>query len=209
MATTRTSGNTCRPSADTNIGPLPELVHGFDVRRQPLFSRGCCFCRSRFLQNSVARSNLIRMPGARARWEYELENLASGIHLDRADARGRDYQHTGSRCGAGVQHLDDTRQGYGPSTGGGQLPRRHHGKRRIRRYHGQLGRGLDGYYRGRISGGSVTNAGLITVLGNSATVGTDVTIVLTPSLSARRMLWECSTGATTATWKYVPAECRH
>src|SRR5258706_15902139 len=85
MATTRTSGNTCRPSADTNIGPLPELVHGFDVRRQPLFSRGCCFCRSRFLQNSVARSNLIRMPGARARWEYELENLASGIHLDRAD----------------------------------------------------------------------------------------------------------------------------
>ena len=71
------------------------------------------------------------------------------------------------------------------------------------------GAGLTVTTGGRISGGSVTNAGVITVLGSAATVGTDVTIILTPSLSARRMLWECSTGATTATWKYVPAECRH
>ena len=71
------------------------------------------------------------------------------------------------------------------------------------------GAGLTVATGGRISGGAVTNAGLITVLGNAATVGTDVTIMLTPSLSSRRILWECSTGGTTASWKYVPAECRH
>jgi type IV pilus assembly protein PilA len=60
-----------------------------------------------------------------------------------------------------------------------------------------------------VAGGSVSNGGLVTVLGNAVTVGTDVTIVLTPSLSARRILWDCGTGGTTASWKYVPAECRH
>ena len=71
------------------------------------------------------------------------------------------------------------------------------------------GAGLTVVSGGRISGGSVTNAGLITVLGNPASVGTDVTIVLTPSLSARRIVWDCSTGGTTTSWKYVPPECRH
>ena len=71
------------------------------------------------------------------------------------------------------------------------------------------GAGLTVATGGRVSGGSVTDAGLITVLGNASTVGTDVTIILTPSLSARRILWECGTGASTNTWKYVPAECRH
>jgi type IV pilus assembly protein PilA len=74
---------------------------------------------------------------------------------------------------------------------------------------GSAGAGLTVVSGGRVSGGSVTNAGLVTVLGNAVTVGTDVTIILTPSLSARRILWECGTGGTTTSWKYVPAECRH
>jgi len=71
------------------------------------------------------------------------------------------------------------------------------------------GAGLTVASGGRVSGGSVTDAGLITVLGNASTVGTAVTVVLTPSLSGRRILWECGTGGTTNSWKYVPAECRH
>jgi len=72
------------------------------------------------------------------------------------------------------------------------------------------GAGLTVVSGGRISGGSVTNAGLITVLGDPVSVGTNVTIVLTPSLnSARRIVWACSTGGTTTSWLYVPAECRH
>ena len=71
------------------------------------------------------------------------------------------------------------------------------------------GAGLTVISGGRVSGGSVTNAGLITVLGDAASVGTNVTIVMTPSLNARRIIWDCSTGGTTTSWKYVPAECRH
>ena len=71
------------------------------------------------------------------------------------------------------------------------------------------GAGLTVVSGGRVSSGSVTNAGLITVLGDASSVGTNVTIVLTPSLNARRIIWDCSTGGTTTSWKYVPAECRH
>ena len=71
------------------------------------------------------------------------------------------------------------------------------------------GVGLTVVSGGRVSGGSVSNAGLVTVLGNASSVGTAVTIVLTPSLSGRRILWDCGTGGTTTTWIYVPAECRH
>lgn len=63
---------------------------------------------------------------------------------------------------------------------------------------------------GKITGGSVTDAGVITIIGSSATVGTAITIVLTPSVSAAgAVLWTCSTGGTTSTQKYVPAECRN
>ena len=63
---------------------------------------------------------------------------------------------------------------------------------------------------GRVSAGTVTNAGVITVQGSSATLGTAVSIVLTPSLAAGgRIAWMCSTGGNTDQWKYVPAECRH
>jgi hypothetical protein len=64
---------------------------------------------------------------------------------------------------------------------------------------------------GRVSGGSVTDAGLIAVYGSASSIGTDVTIQLTPSLGAGgRIAWLCQAGpAVSNQWKYVPAECRH
>ncbi|MDB5812740.1 MAG: fimbrial protein [Betaproteobacteria bacterium] len=62
---------------------------------------------------------------------------------------------------------------------------------------------------GRIAAGTVANAGTITVGGNPSTIGTDVTVMLTPSLGAGgRIAWQCSTNGSNQ-WKYVPAECRH
>jgi type IV pilus assembly protein PilA len=75
---------------------------------------------------------------------------------------------------------------------------------------GSAGSGLTVTTAGRVTGGSVTTAGVITVTGNSTSVGTVVNIVLTPSLGGGRVAWACSTGSgNTAQWKYVPAECRH
>lgn len=62
---------------------------------------------------------------------------------------------------------------------------------------------------GKITGGAVTDGGIITVLGSNTSVGTAVSIVLTPSYSAGRVTWVCGTGGTTAQYKYVPAECRN
>ena len=71
------------------------------------------------------------------------------------------------------------------------------------------GLGLTVVSGGRVSGGTVSNAGTIIVNGSAASIGTDVTIQLRPSLGAGgRIAWECTTGTST-TWKYVPAECRH
>lgn len=61
---------------------------------------------------------------------------------------------------------------------------------------------------GRISGGSVSDNGVITVMGTTSTVGAAVTIVLSPSIAAGRIQWECSTHGVTEMYKYVPAECR-
>lgn len=74
---------------------------------------------------------------------------------------------------------------------------------------GSAGIGLTVVTVGKITGGSITNSGVITLLGSSTSVGTAVTIVLTPSISGTYIVWSCSTGGTTTTWKYVPAECRH
>ena len=62
---------------------------------------------------------------------------------------------------------------------------------------------------GKVSAGTVSAAGVITVSGNAATVGTGVTITLTPSLNTNdgKVIWTCSSAA--AIHKYVPAECRH
>jgi type IV pilus assembly protein PilA len=69
------------------------------------------------------------------------------------------------------------------------------------------GIGLTVTTTGKISGGSVTDDGLITIIGNNATVGTAVTVILTPTITGGRIQWSCSTG-NTAVYKYVPAECR-
>ena len=71
------------------------------------------------------------------------------------------------------------------------------------------GRGLTISTTGKVSGGSVSDDGIIQIHGNVATVGVAVTIVLTPTLTGGAMLWECSTGGNVTTFKYVPAECRH
>ena len=73
---------------------------------------------------------------------------------------------------------------------------------------GSAGMALTVVTSGRISGGSVQNAGIITITGSPTSVGTAVTVMLTPSIGGGRLAWACSTGAS-AQWKYVPAECRH
>ena len=62
---------------------------------------------------------------------------------------------------------------------------------------------------GKVSGGSITNNGTVTIQGNASTVGTLVTIVLTPSInpSDGKVVWACTSN--TSVYKFVPAECRH
>jgi type IV pilus assembly protein PilA len=61
---------------------------------------------------------------------------------------------------------------------------------------------------GKVAGGSVSDGGLIRIIGDSAAVGTDVTIVLTPNLSSGQIQWSCSADGNSARFRYVPAECR-
>jgi type IV pilus assembly protein PilA len=75
---------------------------------------------------------------------------------------------------------------------------------------GSAGSGLTVVTTGRISGGSVTTDGIITISGSSSTIGTAVNVVLTPAMNGGRITWACSTGSgNSSQWKYVPAECRH
>lgn len=61
---------------------------------------------------------------------------------------------------------------------------------------------------GKVTGGSVTDGGVITIIGSSTSVGTAITIVLTPSLASdSRVIWTCSTAP--GSFKFVPQECRH
>lgn len=62
---------------------------------------------------------------------------------------------------------------------------------------------------GKISGGSITDDGIIKVMGDDTTLGTAVTLVLTPQITGGRLLWSCNTDGTSTIYKYVPAECRH
>ena len=71
------------------------------------------------------------------------------------------------------------------------------------------GVGLTIVVGGKVSGGSVTSTGTITVAGSSATIGTAVSVILSPSIGGGRILWACSTNGDTAQWKFAPAECRH
>src|SRR4051794_18096290 len=62
---------------------------------------------------------------------------------------------------------------------------------------------------GRVTSASVSQAtGVISVTGNAASIGTDVTITLTPQAQPDgKVTWVCQTATTS--FKYVPAECRH
>ncbi len=71
------------------------------------------------------------------------------------------------------------------------------------------GVGLTVSTSGKVTGGSVTDGGVVTVVGSAATVGTTVTIVLQPTLqSDGKVTWTCKTGST-GLYKFVPAECRN
>jgi type IV pilus assembly protein PilA len=71
------------------------------------------------------------------------------------------------------------------------------------------GVGLTVASAGKVGGGSVTNAGVITIAANATQVGTVVSIILTPTRQADgKLLWACNAGAA-GQYKYVPAECRH
>lgn len=62
---------------------------------------------------------------------------------------------------------------------------------------------------GKVTGGSVTDNGVVNILGSATSVGTVVSITLTPAPTASGSLsWACSAGGA-AQFKYVPAECRH
>ena len=64
---------------------------------------------------------------------------------------------------------------------------------------------------GKVTGGSVSDDGLVTVSGDNAStsVGTAITITLTPTLNTTSgaVTWACATG-NASIYRYVPAECR-
>ncbi|HYH41758.1 MAG TPA: pilin [Burkholderiales bacterium] len=64
---------------------------------------------------------------------------------------------------------------------------------------------------GKVTSGTVSPDGIITVSGDSTatSVGTAVTITLTPVYNTAdgKVLWGCTSASTMH--KYVPAECRH
>jgi len=68
------------------------------------------------------------------------------------------------------------------------------------------GAGLTVTNFGKITGGSVSDGGVIVLNGDStaASVGTAVTLTLTPSLAGNTVVWSC-TGTPT---KFMPSTCR-
>ena len=76
---------------------------------------------------------------------------------------------------------------------------------------GSSGVGLTVQASGKVIAGSVTDAGVISISGDnsSSSVGTAVTVVLTPTRTTDgKVTWVCSTSAA-AMHRYVPSECRH
>jgi type IV pilus assembly protein PilA len=72
------------------------------------------------------------------------------------------------------------------------------------------GQGLTVSTTGKVTGGSVSVDGVVTVAGSSTSIGTAVSIVLTPSLATDgKVSWVCGTNGDTSQFKFVPAECRH
>ena len=60
---------------------------------------------------------------------------------------------------------------------------------------------------GRVTGGSVSNSGLIEIAGSNTSVGTAITIVLAPTMAAGNVTWSCNGGAATQL-RFLPSTCR-
>jgi type IV pilus assembly protein PilA len=75
---------------------------------------------------------------------------------------------------------------------------------------GAAGVGLTVAASGKVAGGSVADTGTITILGagTATSVGTSVTIILSPLITGGKVIWSCRT-TSSAEHKYVPHECRH
>ena len=73
---------------------------------------------------------------------------------------------------------------------------------------GSAGSGVTIATGGKVDTATVTSTGAVTVGANTTAVGTQVTVILSPSLSNGKVLWACSAGAA-GQFKYLPAECRH
>ncbi len=61
---------------------------------------------------------------------------------------------------------------------------------------------------GKVTRGDISANGTVTIIGSAATIGVDVTVILTPTLTSGGILWACSAG-TPEKRKYLPAECRN
>lgn len=72
------------------------------------------------------------------------------------------------------------------------------------------GVGLTVVAGGKVVGGNVSDAGVIKVVGSSTSVGTQITIVLQPSIAGSgAVAWQCGTDGNAANYRYVTSECRH
>ena len=69
---------------------------------------------------------------------------------------------------------------------------------------GSAGVGLTINVVGKVSGGSVNNTGTVVVNGTTALSGANVTLTMTPTMTAGTLTWSCA-GAPS---KYFPASCR-
>ena len=61
---------------------------------------------------------------------------------------------------------------------------------------------------GKITGGSVADTGTVTVVGSATSLGTDVTLVMSPSIVSGKVIWRCGVGSV-ETLRFVPPECRN
>ena len=69
---------------------------------------------------------------------------------------------------------------------------------------GSAGSGLTVNIVGKVSGGSVNNTGTVVINGTTALTGANVTLTMTPTMTAGTLTWSCA-GAPS---KYFPASCR-
>ena len=69
---------------------------------------------------------------------------------------------------------------------------------------GSAGVGLTVNIVGKVSGGSVNDAGTVVINGTTASTGAIVTLTMTPTMTAGTLTWSCA-GAPS---KYFPASCR-